>query len=132
MLACGRWLVLIAVLLATAPDVAAAQGPNAFDGTYVGVSAWNLGSMQRGSTSGGCRTFNAPSPPTIVNGRIQGKWGDGTFDGQVDPDGTVRMKTQPFAGIFEGRIANQTITGRYQGGCNYDLSWGDNPASRLR
>ena len=42
------------------------------------------------------------------------------------------MKTQPFAGIFEGRIANQTITGRYQGGCNYDLSWRDNPASRLR
>ena len=123
MLACGRWLVLIAVLLATAPDVAAAQGPNAFDGTYVGVSAWNLGIVQRGSTSGGCRTFNAPSPPTIVNGRIQGKWGDGTFDGQVDPDGTVRMKAQPFAGIFEGRIANQTITGRYQGGCNYDLSW---------
>ena len=114
---------MIAVLLATAPDVAAAQGPNAFDGTYVGVSAWNLGSMQRGSTSGGCRTFNAPSPLSIVNGRIQGKWGDGTFDGQVDPDGTVRMKTQPFAGIFEGRIANQTITGRYQGGCNYDLSW---------
>ena len=60
---------------------------------------------------------------TIANGRIQGKWGDGTFDGQVNPDGTVRMKTQPFAGLFEGRIANQTITGRYQGGCNYDLSW---------
>jgi hypothetical protein len=72
---CGRWLALIAVLLATAPDIAAAQGANAFDGTYAGVSASNLGSMQRGSTSGGCRTFNAPSPLTIVNGRVQGKWG---------------------------------------------------------
>ena len=123
MLACGKWLAFIAVLLIAASSIAADQGVNAFDGTYVGASASNLGSMQRGSTSGGCRTFNAPSPPTIVNGRIQGKWGDGTFDGQVDPDGTVRMKAQPFAGIFEGRIANQTITGRYQGGCNYDLSW---------
>jgi hypothetical protein len=116
-------LVFSAMLLAFVPDAATAQGTNAFDGTYVGVSASNLVSMQRGSTSGGCRTFNAPSPLTIVNGRVQGKWGDGTFDGQVNPDGTVRMKTQPFAGIFEGRIANQTITGRYQGGCNYDLSW---------
>ena len=119
----GKWLVLSAVLVTAAPEVAEAQGASAFDGTYIGVSASNLGSMQRGSTSSGCRTFNAPSPLTIVNGRVQGKWGDGTFDGQVNPDGTVRMKTQPFAGLFEGRIANQTITGRYQGGCNYDLSW---------
>ena len=77
MLACGKWLAFIAVLLITASSIAAAQGVNAFDGTYVGASASNLGSMQRGSTSGGCRTFNAPSPPTIVNGRNQGKWGDG-------------------------------------------------------
>ena len=123
MLAFSKWLPLSVVLIAAAPDIAVAQGANAFDGTYVGVSASNLGSMQRGSTSGGCRSFNAPSPLTIVNGHVQGRWGDGTFDGQVNPDGTVRMKTQPFAGIFEGRIANQTITGRYQGGCNYDLSW---------
>jgi hypothetical protein len=123
MLVCWKWLAFIAVLLITGSNIAAAQGTNAFDGTYVGVSASNLGSMQRGSISGGCRTFNAPSPLTIANGRIQGKWGDGTFDGQVNPDATVRMKTQPFAGLFEGRIANQTITGRYQGGCNYDLSW---------
>jgi hypothetical protein len=123
MSAFDKWLGLGAVLLALCPGIATAQGASAFDGTYVGVSASNLGSMQRGSTSGGCRTFNAPSPLTIVNGRIQGKWGDGTFDGQVNPDGSVRMKTQPFAGVFEGRIANQTLTGRYQGGCNYDLSW---------
>ena len=119
----AKWFSLGAILFVTCPEIAVAQGAGAFDGTYVGVSASNLGGMQRGSTSAGCRTFNAPSPLTIVNGRVQGKWGDGTFDGQVNPDGTVRMKSQPFAGIFEGRIANQTITGRYQGGCNYDLSW---------
>jgi hypothetical protein len=119
----AKWFGLSAMLFVTCPEIGASQGSNAFDGTYVGVSASNLGSMQRGSTSAGCRAFNAPSPLTIANGRVQGKWGDGTFDGQVSPDGTVRMKTQPFAGIFEGRIANQTITGRYQGGCNYDLSW---------
>ena len=119
----AKWFGLGAMLFVSCPEIGAAQGANAFDGTYVGVSASNLGSMQRGSTSSGCRTFNAPSPLTISNGHVQGKWGDGTFDGQVNPDGTVRMKTQPFAGIFEGRIANQTITGRYQGGCNYDLSW---------
>jgi hypothetical protein len=119
----AQWFGFSAILFAAFPEIAAAQGTNALDGTYVGVSATNLGSMQRGSTSAGCKTFNAPPPLTIVNGRVQGKWGDGSFDGQVNPDGTVRMKTQPFAGIFEGRIANQTITGRYQGGCNYDLSW---------
>jgi hypothetical protein len=78
-----------AILFALWPGMVLAQGANAFDGTYVGVSAANLGSMQRGSTSGGCRTFNAPSPLTIANGRVQGTWGDGTFDGQVNPDGTV-------------------------------------------
>ena len=111
MIARGKGLAFSAVLLITGSSIAAAQGTNKFDGTYVGVSAANLGSMQRGSTSAGCRTFNVPSPLTIANGHVQGGWGDGTFDGQVNPDGTVRMKTQPFAGLFEGRIANQTITG---------------------
>src|SRR4051812_20743130 len=61
-------------------------------------------------------TFNAPSPLTIANGRIQGKWGDGTFDGQVNPDGKVRMKTQPFAGLFAHRQPDdhRALPGRLQ------------------
>jgi hypothetical protein len=119
----GKWLGASALLLTLCSATAGAQGVNAFDGTYIGVSATNLGSMQTGSSSRGCRSFNAPSPLTIVNGHVQGRWSDGTYDGQVNPDGGIRWKSQPFAGLFEGRLANQTITGRYQGACNYDLTW---------
>jgi hypothetical protein len=123
MRAFGKWSGASALLLTLCSATAGAQGVNAFDGTYIGVSATNLGGMQTGSSSRGCRSFNAPSPLTIANGHVQGRWSDGTYDGQVNPDGGIRWKSQPFAGLFDGRIANQTITGRYQGACNYDLTW---------
>ena len=61
------------------------------NGAYVGVSASNLGGMQGGSTSR-CPTFAAPPPLTIANGQATSKWGGGSFDGQVSPDGTVRLR----------------------------------------
>ena len=56
----SKWFGLGTMLFVTFPEIAAAQGTNTFEGTYVGVSASNLGGIQRGSTSGGCRTFNCP------------------------------------------------------------------------
>ena len=35
----GKWLGASALLLALCPATAGAQGPNAFDGPYIGVSA---------------------------------------------------------------------------------------------
>ena len=78
----AKWFGWGAMLFVTCPEIAAAQTANAFDGKYVGVSATNLGGMQRGSTSAGCRSFNAPSPLTIANGRVQGKWGDVRLTGR--------------------------------------------------
>ena len=112
---------VVALLMAASPVFATAQGTNTFDGTYAGVSAQNLGGMQGGSTSR-CPTFAAPAPLTIANGQATSKWGGGSFDGQVGPDGSVRLKAAN-GGIFTGRIANQMITGRMQSACNYDLSW---------
>jgi hypothetical protein len=116
-----KWLGVSAVLLALCPTVALAQGANTFDGNYVGVSATNLGSSQSGQTSR-CITFNAPGRLTIAAGHAQVPWSGGALEGQVNPDGTLHMKT-PVGGVFEGRITNGTITGRYQGACNYDVSW---------
>jgi hypothetical protein len=122
-----RWLGLAAMLLMAYPGPAEAQGTTAFDGSYLGVAATNLGGMgERGSTRG-CQTFAKPAPLTIANGHAQAPWASDTLDGQVNPDGSIRMKAQRFAGTFDGRIANQTITGRYQGGCNYDLTWRKRP-----
>jgi hypothetical protein len=121
MRALEKWLGVSAVLLALCPGVALAQGANAFDGNYVGVSATNLGTMGTGTTSR-CVTFSAPGRLTIAAGHAQAPWSSGTLDGQVNPDGTLRMKST-IGGTFEGRITNGTITGRYSGGCNYDLSW---------
>jgi hypothetical protein len=126
MRAIEKWLGVVAMVLMTHPGLAKAQGANAFDGTYLGVSATNLGGMQAGSTSR-CQTFAKPAPLTIANGHAQAPWASDTLDGQVNPDGGIRMKAQRFAGIFDGRIANQTITGRYQGACNYDLTWQKRP-----
>ena len=116
-----KHLSVAALLIAAYPAGAKAQGTNQFDGAYVGVSANNLGGMQGGSTSR-CPTFNAPAPLTISNGQAKSRWGNGSFDGQVGPDGSVRLKAEN-GGVFTGRIANQTITGRMQSACNYDLSW---------
>jgi hypothetical protein len=121
MLKFWRWIGVGAVLLAVCPGLVRAQGTSALDGTYVGASATNMGGMQTGTVSR-CPTFPAPSPLTIANGLVHGKWGGGSFEGQVAPDGAVRVKADN-GGIFTGRITNQTITGRYQGACNYDLSW---------
>jgi hypothetical protein len=122
MRALEKWLGVSAVLLALCPAAALAQGANTFDGNYVGVSAKNLGTMGTGSTSR-CETFNAPARLTIAGGHAQAPWNGGILDGQVSPDGALRMKGTIGAGVFEGRITNGTIAGRYQGTCNYDLSW---------
>jgi hypothetical protein len=121
MRALEKWLGVSAVLLAVCPGVALAQGANAFDGNYVGVSATNLGTMGTGTTSR-CVTFSAPGRLTIAAGHAQVPWSGGPLEGQVNTDGTLHMKN-PVGGVFEGRITSGTITGRYQGGCNYDLSW---------
>ena len=122
MRALEKWLGVSAVLLTLCPTVALAQGASAFDGNYVGVTATSLGSQQPGASSR-CQRFDAPGRLTIAAGHAQSPWSGGTLDGQVSPDGTLRMKSTSFGGTFEGRITNGTITGRYTGACSYDLSW---------
>jgi len=82
------------------PGLAAAQSPNAFDGTYAGVT--NTG-------DGFCSPLvPVPRPLTITSGVVQFQGGFQSrptlnFQGSVSPQGALTMKDQ------ESHIANGSI-----------------------
>jgi hypothetical protein len=87
-----------------APQIAQAQSPTAFDGTYQGVSNTASGSGPN------CSVFSpVPRPLTIKNGVAQfdaGLKGATAFQGNVTPQGALTMKDN---------LVN-TITGRIEQG----------------
>ena len=87
-----------------APQIAQAQSPTAFDGTYQGVSNAASGSGPN------CSVFSpVPRPLTIKNGVAQfdaGLKGATAFQGNVTPQGALTMKDN---------LVN-TITGRIEPG----------------
>ena len=94
-----RALCFVSVAMAI-PGLAAAQSPNAFDGTYAGVT--NTG-------DGFCSPLvPVPRPLTITNGVVQFQGGFQSrptlnFQGSVSPQGGLTMKDQ------ESHIANGSI-----------------------
>jgi hypothetical protein len=109
-----------------------ANPTNAFDGTYVGVSAENNSSGNtlaggRARTQGyagarSCTTFRAPARLTITNGRAHVRWGDRTLEGNAAADGSLTMSTG-YGQKFDGRIEGQQISGQLVGYCAYNLTW---------
>lgn len=124
--------------LAVAPPAGAQSPPatgnttNAFDGTYVGVSAEN--NSQANTLAGGrarpggyagsrsCLDFRAPARLTITKGHAQVRWGDYTLEGQVTPQGALTMSTG-YGHKFDGRIDGQQIKGQVVSYCAYTLTW---------
>ena len=94
-----RALCFVSVAMAI-PGLAAAQSPNAFDGTYAGVT--NTG-------DGFCSPLvPVPRPLTISSGVVQFQGGFQSrptlnFQGSVSPQGALTMKDQ------ESHIANGSI-----------------------
>jgi len=110
----------IAVFLGVTVAAAAAAG---YDGTYVGTSAKLSGTSTGSGKGNACTQFAAPAPLTISGGHAQTKWGDGTLQGDVGPDGKLIMHSN-LSGRFEGQIdAAGSLKGYYQGYCIYDLAW---------
>src|SRR5271155_1094875 len=109
-----------------------ANPTNAFDGTYVGLSAENTSSGNtlaggRARTQGyagarECTTFRVPARLTITNGRARVRWGDRTLEGDAAPDGPLTMTTG-YGQKFDGRIEGQQIKGQLLGYCAYNLTW---------
>jgi hypothetical protein len=131
-------VAVMALAVAGGPR-AGAQAPaqpaatNAFDGTYVGVSAVN--NSQSNTLAGGrarsegyagsraCRDFRAPARLTILNGEAQANWGQYVLRGQVTPQGRLTMTTG-YGQRFAGQIESQdTVTGQFVGYCAYTLTW---------
>jgi hypothetical protein len=96
---------ICATAMLALPIAAAAQGTNAFDGTYRGVSvtvAKNNGNNPY--REGRCPPPSGPRPATltIANGVVRG----GPFDGTITPQGALKMRTER-AFVVEGRIDPQ-------------------------
>jgi hypothetical protein len=129
---------LLALTTLAAASPAKAQSPSqappkdAFDGTYLGVSAENISSRNtlagdHARTQGyagarACPTFRAPARLTITGGRAQVRWGDRTLEGNAAPDGSLTMTTG-YGQKFEGRIDGPQIKGQLVGYCAYSLTW---------
>jgi len=101
----SKLLCTVAVALAVAvPQIAQAQSPTAFDGTYQGVSNTASGSGPN------CSVFTpVPRPLTIQNGVANfdaGLKGATAFQGNVTPQGAFTMKDN---------LVN-TITGKIESG----------------
>ncbi len=100
---------------------AGAAGP--YDGTYVGTALTFAGTTGGGKGNACTTAATTPAPLTIANGRAQTKWGDGTLNGDVGPDGKLVMHSTS-SGRFDGQIdASGTLKGSYQGYCIYALTW---------
>ncbi len=94
-----------AATIISLPVAAAAQGPNAFDGTYRGVSiSVAKYSAYNPYRQGRCPPPARPRPPmlNIANGTARA----GAFEGTVTPEGVLRLKTEQ-AFVVEGRIDAQ-------------------------
>ena len=93
-------VVCVTAMLAS-PIAAAAQGTNAFDGTYRGVS---LTVEKYGGAVARCPAPSSPTPPmlTIANGMARA----GGFEGAVTPQGMLRLKSER-AFVVEGQIDPQ-------------------------
>jgi hypothetical protein len=133
----GSLLTILVSLAMGVPVYAQSPPPpanptNAFDGTYVGVSAENNSSGNtlaggRARTQGyagarSCPTFRAPAKLTISNGLARVRWGERTLEGSAAPDGSLTMSTG-YGQKFDGRIEGQQIKGQLVGYCAYSLTW---------
>jgi len=117
-----RFALGLAVGMAIVALAATAQaGP--YDGTYMGTSLSLSGTSTGGKGNVCTTTATAPAPLMIANGHAQTKWGTGTLQGDVGPDGKLIMHSE-LAGRFEGQIdASGAVRGYYQGTCVFNLAW---------
>ena len=101
------------------PIAAAAQGTNAFDGTYRGIL---LTSQKGGASDGACPPPSNSTPPTltIANGNAR----TGNLEGTITPQGVLKM-TSSTAFVVEGLVDAQGNV-RAQGsgrGCAWTYQW---------
>jgi len=120
----GRGAILLTGLASVWALPVAAQAPapttTAFDGAYAGVSRTLEGTMLGGSRTRGCLPSGQAAPLTIVNGSARTAWAGATAEGSVTPQGALVMH----AARFEGQIDSRgSVTGRFSGGCSYQMVW---------
>jgi len=128
----GYTCLLVSTIAVIAP--VRAQSTTAFDGKYVGVSV--VLSIDTSSRHNCTQDFKLPWL-TISNGVASGKWGDGTIEGLVTPQGVLTMRatnTNHVDGQIDtqGRI-NAGMDNFFQGGemghfgvlygCRHELVW---------
>ena len=111
----GRAALLLTIAASGLAMPAAAQAPaptTAFDGKYVGVSRE---SSKAGSSPGAkCQPNGVPAPLTIRNGLI-GKPGSKGWEGTVNPQGGLTMRSASTPRV-DGQIDSQgTLTAQYSG-----------------
>ena len=113
--------ICVAAVLAL-PLAAAAQGTNAFDGTYRGVSLTVAKNNGNNPYREGRCPPPAPTPPTlrIAHGEVHA----GPFHGAVSPEGVLRMNTER-AFVVEGRIDGQgNVQAQGSGAyCVWNYAW---------
>ena len=101
------------------PIAVAAQGTNAFDGTYRGVS---IAVEKYGGAVGRCPAPSGPRPATltIANGVVRG----GPFEGTITPQGVLKMRTERTF-VVEGRAdARGGLQAQGSGGvCVWSFVW---------
>jgi hypothetical protein len=110
---------ICAMVVLGLPIGAAAQGANAFDGTYRGVS---ISVEKYGGAVGRCPAPSRPTPANLIiaNGVVRG----GPFDGTITPQGVLRMRTER-AFVIGGRIDPQgNVRAQGSGGvCVWNYVW---------
>jgi hypothetical protein len=123
----GRMGLLVSAILAV-PAVGQAQSANAFDGTYAGVSRQLVIDT---TPHHQCPPGGGIGPLTISNGSAQTRWGDGTLQGQVTPQGQLTMRATN-AAHFDGQVDGRgAVKGRTLNGvafyCGYEVTWQKKP-----
>jgi len=110
---------VFAAAVLSLPIPAAAQGANAFDGTYRGVS---VTVEKYGGAVARCPAPSGPRPATltIANGIVRG----GPFEGSITPQGALRVRTER-AFVAEGRADGRgAIQAQGSGGlCVWNYVW---------
>ena len=120
----GRAAILLAILASALAVPAAAQPPGptttAFDGKYAGVSREM--SKSPSAPRAKCTPSGVPAPLTITNGIIRST--GGSWEGTVNPQGTMVMRNSSAARIDAQIDSQGTIRGQYSGtGCIQTYVW---------
>jgi hypothetical protein len=114
------------------PTAYAAGSPSnttrAFDGTFTGVGARNIGQGNTLAVAGRnapitCQDYGVPPPLTIHNGLAHFQLLNYTFQGYVTPQGHLKIDAG-YGQTLDGQIDNQGFfRAQVLGACVYNLTW---------